>query len=135
MIWQFQRHTPLAQHRACRAGFGCIRPIAVVPAGCAALHDDKLALVALGVIDIVKTIGIAAVVYNLVGAVRLTLNFVLVISACRDIALPNHIPLKNLKLGVALMRCLVSLSILSMLTLPTIRRFSLGSRSSCWQEP
>ena len=40
---------PLAKNRTCRAGFGHIRPIAVVPAGCVALHNDKLSLVALGV--------------------------------------------------------------------------------------
>ena len=45
----FKGIRPLAQHRACRAGFGHIRPIAVVPAGCTALHNDELALVALGV--------------------------------------------------------------------------------------
>ena len=39
---------------------------------------------------------------DLISASTLAFNFVLVISACRDIALPNHIPLKNLKLGVAL---------------------------------
>ena len=32
----------------------------------------------------------------------LALDFVLVISASRDIALPNGVPLKNLKLGIAL---------------------------------
>ena len=93
---------PLAENRTCRAGFGYIRPIAVVPAGCAALHDDKLALVALGVIDIVRTIGIIAMVDNLVSAVRLTLNLVLVVTAEWNIPLIYGIPLKNLKLGVAL---------------------------------
>ena len=58
----FKGIRPLAENRACRAGIGHIRPITVVPAGCAALHDDKLALIALGVIDIVRTIGIIAVV-------------------------------------------------------------------------
>ena len=65
-----------------------------------ALHDDKLALVALGVIDIVRTIGIIAVVDDLVSAVCLALDFVPVVSAKRDIALPNGVPLKNLKLDV-----------------------------------
>ena len=98
----FKGIRPLAQNRACRAGFGHIRPIAVILAGCAALHDDKLALVALGVIDIVRTIGIIAVVDDLVSAVCLALDFVPVVSAKRDIALPNGVPLKNLKLGIAL---------------------------------
>ena len=98
----FKGIRPLAQHRACRAGSVHIRPITVVPAGCAALHDDELALIALGVINIVRTIGIIAMVDDLISAATLAFNFVLVISACRDIALPNHIPLKNLKLGVVL---------------------------------
>ena len=91
-------------------------PIAKIACGRFAFHDDKLALVALGVIDIVRTIGIIAVVDDLVGAICLALDFVPVVSAKRDIALPNGVPRKNLKLGIALMRCLVSLSILSMLT-------------------
>ena len=98
----FKGIRPLAQNRACRAGFGHIRPIAVILAGCAALHDDELALVALGVIDIVRTIGIIAVVDDLVSAIALALDLVPVVSAKRDIALPNGIPLENLKLGIAL---------------------------------
>ena len=39
----------LAENGTGGTGFGDIRPIAVIPAGRAALHDDKLALVALGV--------------------------------------------------------------------------------------
>ena len=93
---------PLAENRTCRAGFGYIRPIAVVPAGCAALHDDKLALVALGVEQIVRTARIVAVVDDLISAATLAFNFVLVISACRNIALPDGVPRKNLKLGIAL---------------------------------
>jgi len=93
---------PLAQHRACRAGFGHIRPIAVVTAGCAALHDDELALVALGVEQIVRTACIVTVVDDLVSAICLALDFVPVVSAKRDIALPNGVPRKNLKLGIAL---------------------------------
>jgi len=42
------------------------------------------------------------VVDDLISAATLAFNFVLVISACRDIALPNHIPRKNLELSVAL---------------------------------
>ena len=98
----FKGIRPLAEHRACRAGFGHIRPIAVISAGRTAFHDDKLALIALGVIDIVRTIGIIAVVDDLISAATLAFNFVLVISAKRDIALPNGVPLKNLKLGIAL---------------------------------
>ena len=98
----FKGIRPLAENRACRAGFGHIRPIAVILAGCAALHDDELALVALGVIDIVRTIGIIAVVDDLVSAIALVLDFVPVVSAKRDIALPNGVPRKNLKLGVTL---------------------------------
>ena len=93
---------PLAENRTCCAGFGYICPIAIVPAGCAALHNDKLALVALGVIDIIRTIGIIAVVDDLVSAVALAFNLVLVIPTIGDVALPDGIPLENLKLGIAL---------------------------------
>ena len=93
---------PLAQHGTCRAGFGHICPIAVISAGRTAFHDDKLALIALGVIDIVRTIGIIAMVDNLVSAVALAFNLILVIPTIGDIALPNGVPLKNLKLGIAL---------------------------------
>ena len=93
---------PLAQHGTGCAGSVYIRPVTIVPTGCAALYDDKLALIALGVIDIVRTIGIIAVVDDLVSAVCLALDFVPVVSAKRDIALPNGVPLKNLKLGIAL---------------------------------
>ena len=93
---------PLAQHGTDCAGFGHIRPIAVVPAGCAAFHDDKLALVALGIEQIIRTARIVAVVDDLVGAICLALDFVPVVSAKRDIALPNGVPRKNLKLGIAL---------------------------------
>ena len=98
----FKGIRPLTQHRACRAGFGYIRPIAIVPAGSTTFHNDELALIALGIEQIVRTACIVTVVDDLVGAATLAFNFVLVISACRDIALPNHIPLKNLKLGIAL---------------------------------
>ena len=98
----FKGIRPLAQHRACRAGFGCIRPIAVVAVRSTALHNDKLALVALGVIDTVRTARIIAVVDDFIGAIRLALDFVPVVPAKRDIALPNGIPLENLKLGIAL---------------------------------
>ena len=39
---------------------------------------------------------------DLISAVALAFNLVLVIPTIGDIALPNHIPLKNLKLGIAL---------------------------------
>ena len=93
---------PLAQHGTSCAGSVYIRPVTIVPTGCAALHDDKLALVALGVEQIVRTACIVAVVDDFIGAIRLALDFVPVVSAKRDIALPNGVPRKNLKLGVAL---------------------------------
>ena len=93
---------PLAQHRACRAGSVYIRPVTIVPTGCAALHDDKLALVVLGIEQIIRTARIIAVVDDFIGAIRLALDFVPVVPAKRDIALPNGIPLENLKLGIAL---------------------------------
>ena len=98
----FKGIRPLAQHRACRAGFGHIRPIAVISAGRTAFHDDELALVALGVEQIIRTARIVTVVDDLVSAICLALDFVPVVSAKRDIALPNGVPLKNLKLGIAL---------------------------------
>ena len=98
----FKGIRPLAQHGTGCAGSVYIRPVTIVPTGCAALHDDELALVALGVIDIVRTIGIIAVVYNLVSAVALAFNLVLVIPTIGDIALLNGVPRKNLKLGIAL---------------------------------
>ena len=39
---------------------------------------------------------------DLVSAICLALDFVPVVSAKRDIALPNGVPRKNLKLGIAL---------------------------------
>ena len=93
---------PLAQHRACRAGFGHIRPIAVVPAGCAALYNNKLSLVALGIEQIIRTARIVAVVDDLIGAIRLALDLVPIVPAKRNIALPNHIPLENLEFSVTL---------------------------------
>ncbi len=98
----FKGIRPLAQHRACRAGFGHIRPIAVIPAGRAALHNDEFTLIALRIEQIIRTARIVAVVDDLISAVALAFNLVLVIPTIGDIALPNHIPLKNLKLGIAL---------------------------------
>ena len=98
----FKGIRPLAQHGTSCAGSVYIRPVTIVPTGCAAFHDDKLTLVALGVIDIVRTIGIIAMVDNLVNAVALAFNLILVIPTIGDIALPNGVPRKNLKLGIAL---------------------------------
>ena len=98
----FKGIRPLAQHRTCHAGNIYICPVAVVPAGSTALHDDKLALVALGIEQIIRTACIVAVVDDLVSAICLALDFVPVVSAKRDIALPNGVPRKNLKLGIAL---------------------------------
>jgi len=98
----FKGIRPLAKHGTGYAGDFYIRPIAVIPAWGAALYDDKPTLVALGVIDIVRTIGIIAVVYDFVSSICLAFNLVLVVPAIGDIALPNRIPLENLKLGIAL---------------------------------
>ena len=92
----------LAENGTGGTGLRHIRPISVIPAGRAALHDDELALVALGVEQIVRTARIIAVVDDFIGAICLALDFVPVVSAKRDIALPNGVPRKNLKLGVAL---------------------------------
>ena len=97
----FKGIRPLAQHRTCHVGNIYICPVAVVPAGSTALHDDKLALVALGIEQIIRTACIVAVVDDLVSAICLALDFVPVVSAKRDIALPNGVPLENLKLGIA----------------------------------
>ena len=93
---------PLAENRTCRTGIGCIRPIAVVPAGCAALYNNKLSLVALGIEQIIRTARIVAVVDDLIGAIRLALDLVPIVPAKRNIALPNHIPLENLEFSVTL---------------------------------
>ena len=63
-----------------------------------AFHDDELTLVSLGVIDIVRTVGIIAVVDDFVSSICLALNLVLVVPTIGDVALPDGIPLENLKL-------------------------------------
>ena len=67
-----------------------------------AFHADELTLVSLGVIDIVRTVGIIAVVDDFVSSICLALNLVLVVPTIGDVALPDGIPLENLKLGIAL---------------------------------
>ncbi len=67
-----------------------------------AFHDDELTFVSLGVIDIVRTVGIIAVVDDFVSSICLALNLVLVVPTIGDVALPDGIPLENLKLGIAL---------------------------------
>ena len=89
-----------AQHGTSRAGIGYIRPIAIVAVGSAFFNDNKSALVALGVEQIVRTACIVAVVDDLIGAIALTLNLVLVIPASGDIPLQNSIPLENGELGI-----------------------------------
>ena len=98
----FKGIRPLAQHGTGCAGSVYIRPVTIVPAGCAALHDDELTLVALGVEQIVRTACIVAVVDDCIGAIRLALDLVPIVPAKRNIALPNHIPLENLEFSVTL---------------------------------
>ena len=101
-LGDFKGIGPLAQNGTCRTGLRYIRPVAIVATGGTALHNHKTALVALGVIDIVRTAGIIAVVDYFIGAVRLTFHRILVIAACGDIALDDGIPFINLERCVTL---------------------------------
>ena len=92
----------LAQNGSCRTGVRHIRPVAIVATGCTALHNHKTALVALGIVDVIRTIGVTAVVDDFVGTVRLPLHRILVIAASRNVALKHGIPFINLKLCVTL---------------------------------
>ena len=98
----FKGIRPLAKNRTCRAGSVYIRPVAVVAVGSTVFHNDEFTLIALRIEQIIRTACIVAVVDDFVCAIRLAFDFVLVIPACRNIALPNGIPLENLKLGVTL---------------------------------
>ena len=91
----------LAENGTGGTGLRHIRPISVIPAGRAALHDDEFSFVALGVKQIVRTARIIAVVNDLVGSICLTLYFVLVITAKRNIPLVYSVPLKNLERGIS----------------------------------
>ena len=92
---------PFTKNRTSGAGCSHIRPVTVVPAGGTALGNDKSALVALSVINVVGAVCIIAIVDDLIGAIRLALNFVLVIPARGDVALQNRIPFKNCKFCVS----------------------------------
>lgn len=92
---------PLAENRTSGSRIGYICPIAIVPAGSTALDNHKAALVALGKVHIIRAVCIVTVVDDLVGAICLTLDFILVIPTCRDIPLQNRVPLENGKLGIS----------------------------------
>ena len=92
---------PLIKNRTSGAGCSHICPIAVVPAGSAFFNDNKSAFVALGKVHVIRAIRIVTVVDDLVGAICLTLDFILVIPTCRDIPLQNRVPLENGKLGIS----------------------------------
>jgi len=98
----FKGIRPLAENGTGGTGFGDIRPIAVITAGRAALHNDELALVALSIVKIVRAVGVSAVVDDLVSSICLAFNLVLVIPASRNIPLLYGVPLKNLEFGVTL---------------------------------
>ena len=93
---------PLAQNGICRTGVRYIRPVAIVATGGTALHNHKTALVALSIVDVIRTVGIAAVVDDFVGAVRLAFHRILVIATCGDIALEHGIPFINLERCITL---------------------------------
>ena len=56
----------------------------------------------MGVEQIIRTARIVTVVDDLISAATLAFNLVLVIPTIGDIALPNGVPLKNLKLSITL---------------------------------
>ena len=92
-LGDFKGIGPLAQNRTCRTGVRYIRPVAIVATGGTALHNHKTALVALSIVDVIRTIGIAAVVDDFVGAVRLALHRILVITTSGNVALEHGIPI------------------------------------------
>ena len=101
-LGDFKGIGPLAQNGTCRTGVRYIRPVAIVATGGTALHNHKTALVALSIVDVIRTVGIAAVVDDFIGAVRLTFHRILVIAACGDIALEDGIPFINLERCITL---------------------------------
>ena len=92
---------PLTKNRTSRAGISYICPIAIVATGGAFFNDNKSTLVALGKVHVIRAVRVVAVVDDLVGAICLALNFVLVIPTCGNIPLKNRIPLKNGELGIS----------------------------------
>ena len=98
-----ERIGPFALHLPSRAGLGDVRPVAVVAFRGAGLRDDKLALIALGVIEGAvgrAAGGIAAAIGNGITAVLIADNRILVVPAKRDVQLLDRIPLEHRKLGV-----------------------------------
>ena len=98
----FKGIRPLAQHRARRAGSIHICPVAIVPTGSTTLHNDELTLIALRIEQIIRTARIVTVVDDLVSAVALALDLVLVVPTIGNVALPNGIPLENFEFSVTL---------------------------------
>ena len=101
-LGDFKGIGPLAQNGTCSTGVRYIRPVAIVATGGTALHNHKTALVALSIVDVIRTVGIAAVVDDFVGAVRLALHRILVIATCGNIALEHGIPFINLERCITL---------------------------------
>ena len=101
-LGDFKGIGPLAQNGTCRTGVRYIRPVAIVATGGTALHNHKTALVALGIVDVIRTVGVTAVVDDFVGAVRLALHRILVIATCGNIALEHGIPFINLERCITL---------------------------------
>ena len=93
----------LAQGRSCRAGVVDVRPVAKIPGRGFGFHKDKLALIALGVIQRVphRVIdGIGSAVDDRIGAISLTLHTVGVVAPGGLVFAGHHIPLIDLILGI-----------------------------------
>ena len=101
-LGDFKGIGPLAQNGTCRTGVRYIRPVAIVATGGTALHNHKTTLVALGIVDVIRTVGVTAVVDDFVGAVRLAFHRILVIPARWNIALEHGIPFINLERCITL---------------------------------
>ena len=93
----------LAQGRSCRAGVVDVRPVTKIPGRSFGFHKDKLALIALGVIQRMAhgiRGGIGGAVDDRVAAIALTLHAVGVVAPGGLAFAAHHIPLIDLILGI-----------------------------------
>ena len=93
----------LAQGGSCRAGVVDVRPVAKITGRCFGFHKDKLALIALGVIQRVthRVIdSIRGAVDDRIAAVALALYTVSVVAACCKKLITYTVPLINFITGV-----------------------------------
>src|SRR5699024_2904409 len=83
---------PLAKGGTRSAGVFHVDPIAVVTGRRTSFDDDKLALIALGIIHLpagIKLCAIFRVVHNGIGTIRISFHSILVVAAIGDILLGN----------------------------------------------